>query len=121
MLSNNSDTIELLISTGISKESIKNLHISDITFLPELIDTYQLSRVKFKGICLEQDSVSFLHKKIVNLYVSYTLDLWSGGLNTDFTLDNCIFGAVELTKNSNPDKCKYSGYTMGFNSRSRFL
>ena len=32
-------------------------------------------------------------------------------LNTDFTLGNCPFGSV---KNADLDKCKYSGYGIGF-------
>ena len=51
----------------------------------------------------------------------YTLDTWSKDLNTDFRLGNCLFGAVKLTKNTDPDKWKYSGYGIGFDSRSEFL
>ena len=36
------------------------------------------------------------------------------GLNTDFTLNNCLFGSVKLTKNAEPDKFGYSGYGIGF-------
>ena len=42
-------------------------------------------------------------------------------LNTDFTLKNCLFGSVKLTKNADPDKYKYRGYIIGFDSRSEFL
>ena len=35
-------------------------------------------------------------------------------LNTAFTLDDCLFGAVKLTKNADPDKQVYSGYGTGF-------
>ena len=42
-------------------------------------------------------------------------------LNTDFTLKNCLFGSVKLTRNADPDKYKYSGYGIGFGSRSEFL
>ena len=42
-------------------------------------------------------------------------------LNTDFTSKNCSFESVNLIKNSNPDKFKYSGYDIGFDSRSEFL
>ena len=42
-------------------------------------------------------------------------------LNTDFTLNNCLFGSVKLTKNADPEKYKYSGYGIGFDSRSEFL
>ena len=51
----------------------------------------------------------FLYKEVVNLYISYKLDEWSKDLNTDFALGNCLFGAVKLTKNSDPDKFEYSG------------
>ena len=52
--------------------------------------------------------------------ISYELDTWSNDLNTDFTLGNCLFGAVKLTKNPNRDKYKRSGYGVGFDSRSKF-
>ena len=41
-------------------------------------------------------------------------------LNTDFTLNNCLFGSVKLTKNAEPDKFGYSGYGIGFDSHSEF-
>ena len=31
-----------------------------------------------------------------------------------------MFGSVKLTKNGDPDKYKYSGYAIGFDSRSEF-
>ena len=45
---------------------------------------------------------------------------WLKNLNTDFTLNNCLFGSVKLTKDADPDKYKYSGYSIGFNSHSEF-
>ena len=41
-------------------------------------------------------------------------------MNTDFTLKNCLFGFVELTKNADPDKYKYSSYGIRFDSRPGF-
>ena len=38
-----------------------------------------------------------------------------------FTLKDFLFGALELTKNVDPDKISYFGYGIGFNSRSHFL
>ena len=38
-------------------------------------------------------------------------------LNSEFTLKYCLFGAVKLTKNADPDKYSYSGYHIGFDSR----
>ena len=40
---------------------------------------------------------------------------------TDFTLNNCLFGSVKLTKNTGLDKYKYSGKSIGFDSRSEVL
>ena len=104
-ISNDSDNTELCSSTGMSQKSIKNQHTSDINFSPKMIDNYILNgRVRFKGICLKQVSVSFLHRKVVNLYISHELDTWSKDLNTVFTLGNCLIGAMKLTKNADQDK-----------------
>ena len=63
--------------------------------------------------------MSFLHKNVVNLYIGYKLGTRSRDLSTDFTLHNSLFGAVKLTKNSNPDKSGYSDYGTGFDARSQ--
>ena len=76
--------------------------------------------MKFKRICLNEKSVSFLLKKVLRLYISYTLDTWSKDLYLDFALCNCLFGAVKLTINADADKYRYSGYSIGFDSRSQF-
>ena len=55
---------------------------------------------------------------MVNLFIVYELDAWSQNLNTDFTLKDCLFRSTKLTKNADPDKCKYSGHSIGFDSRS---
>ena len=47
-------------------------------------------------------------------------DTWSRELNTDFTLANCPFGVVKLTKNADPNKYGYSGYGTGFDALSQF-
>ena len=40
--------------------------------------------------------------------------------DSSVTLQNCLFGAVKLTKNTDIDKYKYSGYGIGFYSRGSF-
>ena len=37
-----------------------------------------------------------------------------------FYIKNCLFGSVKLTKNADPDKYKYIGYGIGFDSHSEF-
>ena len=41
-------------------------------------------------------------------------------LNYDFTLKDCLFGGVKLAKYADPDKYVYTGYGIGFDSRSQF-
>ena len=52
--------------------------------------------------------------------VSYTRTPWIRNLNTYFALKNCLFGSVKLTKNFDPEKYKYSGYGIRFDTRSEF-
>ena len=74
------------------------------------------------GSCLKQkDKASYTPKNVVNLFVVYELDTCSRDLNTDFTLEDCLFGAVKITKTAVPDKYEYSGYSIGLDSRSGFL
>ena len=49
--------------------------------------------------------------KVINLYIPFTLNPYLRDKNTDFTLNNCLFGAVKPTKNTDPDKYKYSKYS----------
>ena len=71
------------------------------------------------GYCLIKSNIS-ISKKVTNLYISYTLipQLWN--LSTDFTLGNCLFGSVKVTKNADLYRYKYSGYGIGFDSRLEF-
>ena len=68
---------------------------------------------------MKQDSVTFNHKKVENIYIVYEI---SKGINiSDYSiLENCLFGAVTLTKNANIDKHKYSEYGIGFDRYGRF-
>ena len=49
----------------------------------------------------------------------YKLGASSSNVN-DPTLQNCLFGAVTLTKNADIDKYGYSGYGTGFDRRGSF-
>ena len=75
--------------------------------------------MNFNGHYLIKNNIS-IPKKVISLYISYKLGPKLKDLNTDFTLGNCLFGPVKLTKNADLDKYKYSGYGIGFDSRSEF-
>ena len=67
-----------------------------------------------------QNSVSFLHKSLVNLSITYELDTRSRDLNIDFILGYYLLGAVKLTKNADSDKYRYNCYSVGFDARSQW-
>ena len=76
--------------------------------------------MNFNGHCLIKHN-TYIPKKVVNLYISYTLGPQLRNLSTDLTLGNYLFGSVKLTKNANLEKHKYSGCDVTFDSRSEFL
>ena len=102
-------------SKGLSDEVIKPPATSDNSLASALNYVGNKIRVKFDGGCLKQDKITFNHGKIVSLYIVYTLSLNLNSFN--FALENCLFGALKLTKNTDIDKYKYSGYGTGFDSR----
>ena len=52
--------------------------------------------VRFNGSCFKQDKVTFNHGKIVNIYIVYDLSMFH--VRSFSTLENCLLGAVSLTK-----------------------
>ena len=86
-----------------SEENIENITKSDSNFAPTFVNHHVLPEINFNGNCLIKNSISIL-KKVINLYISEILNPWLRNLNTDFTLNNCLFGSVKLTTNADPDK-----------------
>ena len=113
----NSNTLYVLSwqSKGLSNENIDPPNTS----LSPLIDYVgNKIRVKLTGSCLKQSNkISYSHKTMVNIYIVYELGASSSNDN-DSTLKNCLFGAVTLTKNTDIDEYRYSGYGVGFDRRS---
>ena len=70
---------------------------------------------------MKQDKANVTRRNLVNLFIIYELDTGLIGLNTTFTLGDCLFGAVKLTKNADPDKHGYNGYGIRFHAGSHFL
>ena len=77
------------------------------------------TRVELNGSCFKQDSVTFNHGKVVNIYIVYEISK-SINISNCLTLENCFFGAFSLTKNSDIDRYKVSGYGTGFDRHERF-
>ena len=107
-------------SNGLSEKCIENITKSDSNFAPTFADHHLLPDMNFNGHCLIKNIIS-ITKKLINLYISYTLGPQLRILNTDFTLGDCLFRSVKLTNNTDLDKYKYTGYGIGFDSRSEIL
>ena len=107
-------------SKGLSDETFNSIKTSDYGITPYLsyYDTNKI-RVKFDGSCSKQNQGTPLHGEIVNIYIVY-----EKGKNINIsnypTLENCVFGAVKLTKNADFDKYGYSGYEIGFDRHGSF-
>ena len=83
-------------------EEIKSSTVSGFSTDPKLPYIEDRMRVKFGGDFLKQDKVTYSHGAIINIYIVY--ELYEAVNNSSATLDNCLFGAVTLTKNDNIDK-----------------
>ena len=76
-------------------------------------------RVKFNRSCLKQPKFTNTHKTIVNIFIVYELGVSTSNDN-DPRLNNCLFGAVTLTKTTDIDNYRYFGDGTGFDRRSSF-
>ena len=63
--------------------------------------------------------VTYSHKKVVNLYVVYEITNFHG-IDNYPTSTNSLLGAIKITKNTDIDKHKYSGYGIGFDGKGFF-
>ena len=105
-----------LSTNGLSDEKLNSIKMSNHSITPNL-DCYGTKRrVEFNGSCLKQDKITFNHRKVVNIYIVYEINK---NINIDdyLTLENCLFGAVRLTKNADIYKYKYWAYGIGFDRK----
>ena len=107
-------------SKGLSNEGITPPSAANNFLTPLLNCLSTKARIKFSGSCLKQDKVTYTHEKIVNIYIVYEINKNDNTIISDPTLENCLFGAVTLTKHVNIDKYGYSGYGIGFDRKGSF-
>ena len=62
-----------------------------------------------------------INKNVVNIYIVYKLDQLASTRDKSFTIQNALFGAMQITKNATDEsKNSYKGYGICFNERSEF-
>ena len=54
---------------------------------------------------------------ILNLHLLYDINTWPRNPTNNFTLKNCLFGAVKLTRNANKSKFVYNGPGTAFDGK----
>ena len=100
-------------------ESIKSPSTSNKMLNSSLDHVGTEWRVKFNGDCSKQEEITFDHGKIVNIYIVYEIGR-SVNISSYSTLENCLFGAVKVTKYVDVDLYKYSGCGIGLDRKRLF-
>ena len=113
------DYIYFWTSKGLSDETINSITTSNYSITPVLSHYGTKATVKFSGSCLKQDKATYNHGTMVNLYIVYEISK-NYNISSYPTSENCLFGAVSLTKNADIDQYKYSGYGIGFDRKTGF-
>ena len=67
----------------------------------------------------QQDLPSF-NNDIINIYCVYKLDPISSSRDNTFTVQNALFGSMQITKNADTSKYKYKGYGICFDEGGTF-
>ena len=85
---------------------------------PYLIDDGKL-RVRSNG-CYFIQSKALKLNNTVNIYIAYRLNPIPSTRNTDYTIQNALFGAMKITKNTDYSKNNYTGYGLYFDEGGDF-
>ena len=87
----------------------------------------ETSYVYLQGNNFQQNNVltssndHVVNTNVVNIYIVYKLDPLASTRDKSFTIQNALFGAMQITKNATDnDKNNYKGYGICFDERSEF-
>ena len=75
--------------------------------------------VSFNGNYFEQDPIT-IPNNVINIYVVYKLDSISSTRKTNYTIQNALFGAMKITKNTYFSKNNYTEYGLCFDKGGEF-
>ena len=119
-----SGKINLWKSTGFnnySRDSDMDAVSVTTTNLPPLIENGRMS-VRIEGAYLKQTRLLRPNNdNIVNIYIVYLIDPISNSRNTDYTVQNALFGGVKISKNATDTlKHKYEGYGICYDEGGTF-
>ena len=88
--------------------------------LPDLKNDGRM-HVYLSGNYFKQDRTRIPNNNnAINIYCVYKLDPIASSRNTTFTVQNALFGAMQITKNSDTSKYKYKRYGICFDEGGLF-
>ena len=94
-------------SKGLSEENMmKTLHVITNS-IHNLSFFGTKSRVEFNGSCLKLDKITYVHGKVLKIYIVYEKSRKFNNSNYP-KLENCLFGAVILTRNADIDTSSHT-------------
>ena len=77
--------------------------------------------VYLQGSHFQQNNiVTSNNNNVINIYVVYKLDPIASSRDTNFTIQNALFGAMQITKNADTSKYDYKGYGICFDESEQF-
>ena len=86
---------------------------------PYLINDGRI-RVYLSGSHFQQNNAPIINKTVINIYYVYELQPIASSRDDTFTVQNALFGAMEITKNADTSKYNYKGYETCFDEGDTF-
>ena len=110
-------------STGIFNylgNSNMNAVVNSKSVLPELKNDERM-HVSLSGNHFQQNKVIIPNNNnVINIYCVYKIDSIASTRGDTFTVQNALFGAMEITKNADTSKYNYKGYGICFDEGGTF-
>ena len=77
--------------------------------------------VSLSGNHFQQNKVIIPNNNnVINIYCVYKIDSIASTRDDTFTVQNALFGAMEITKNADTSKCNYKWYGICFDEGGKF-
>ena len=86
----------------------------------ERMDVYLQGSHFQQNNVLTSNNDHVINNNLVYIYIVYKLDPIASSRDTTFTIQNALFGAMQITKNADNSKNNYKGYGICFDERSEF-
>ena len=103
-----------------SSDSYMNVFANAKSNLPNLKNDGRMN-VYLSGNHFQQNKVIIRNNNnAINIYCVYKLDPIASSRDTTFTIKNALFGAMEITKNTDTSKYIYKGYGICFDEGGTF-